>query len=88
MAMALGLHLLLVTLLLRLDDGLVGLKVLPKSPVDRLLPDFVIVRRLHLNHIFQIVDVARSKLLALGVGSASARKLLVNVNASVALCFR
>ena len=85
MAVRLCLHLLLVALLLRLEDGLLRLEVLADALVYRLLPDFVIVRRLHLDHIFQIVDVARSELLALGVGPASARELLVDVDASVAL---
>jgi hypothetical protein len=85
MAVRLRLHLLLVALLLRLEDGLLRLEVLANALVYRLLPDFVIVRRLHLDHIFQIVDVARSELLALGVGPASARELLVDVDASVAL---
>jgi hypothetical protein len=84
MAVRLRLHLLLVALL-RLEDGLLRLEVLANALVYRLLPDFVIVRRLHLDHIFQIVDVARSELLALGVGPASARELLVDVDASVAL---
>ena len=88
MTVPLRLHLLLVALLLRLEDWLLGLEVLAEPLVDRLLPDFVIVRRLHLDHIFQIVDVARSELLALGVGAASARELLMNVDASVALRFR
>ena len=55
------LHLLLlvvvVLLLLVRYDWFVGLEVFTNSLVNSLLSDFVIVGRLHFNHVFQIIDV-------------------------------
>lgn len=55
------LHLLLlvvvVLLLLVRYYRLVGLEVFTNSLVNSLLADFVIVGRLHFNHVFQIIDV-------------------------------
>lgn len=70
------------------DDGLVGLEVFAYSLVDGRLSQFVIVGGLHLDHVFQVgVHVARVELGVLLI-CAPASKLLMNVNACIALGFR
>jgi len=90
--LALLLHLVVIGLLSGLrvvgDDGLVGLEVFAYSLVDGRLSQFIIVGGLHLDHVLQVgVHVARVELGVLLI-CAPASKLLMNVNASVALGFR
>ena len=87
MTVNLSLLLLLMAWLLRLDNGLIRLKVFSNPLIYSLLANLVIICRLHFNHIFQIVYVTGPELLALWVGSSSARKLLVDIYACIALCF-
>ena len=65
MTVYLSLLLLLMAWLLLLDNGLIRLKVFSNPLIYSLLPDLVIIGRLHLDHIFQIVYVTGPELLAL-----------------------
>ena len=63
-------------------NWLIGFEVLANSLINCLLANFVIIRRLHLNHVLQIIDVRRIKLGVLRVSTPSS-KLLVNINTRI-----
>lgn len=68
-------------------NGLVRLEVFPNPLINGLLADLVVIGRLHLDHVFQVVQISRLKLRVLRV-STPARELLVNIDASIPLSLR